>query len=249
VTAPPGAPPAAEEDNMNVRGTSERSSEALVRAGHHWAARRQAETPGSAPAAFTIAISREVGARGTTVARAVGERLGWQVYDHELLEQIAREQNLRVSLLESVDERRISWIEECLESFGEIPAVSGSAYVRYLTETMLSLAAHGECVIVGRGAAQVLPPASTLRVRLVAPREQRVEWLMRERGLPHDEAARRVTEIEHERTRFIRDHYQKDPTDQHGYDLVLNSGRFAVAECAGFIVDALHRLTRADRAG
>jgi cytidylate kinase len=229
---------------MNVRAMSERSSEALVRAAHHWAGRRQAAGPGSAPAGFTIAISREVGARGTSVAQTVGERLGWPVYDHELLELIAREQNLRVSLLESVDERRTSWIEEAMEGFAEIPAVSTSAYVRYLTETMLSLAAHGECVIVGRGAAQVLPPASTLRVRLVAPREQRIEWMMRERHLPHDEAARRVVEVEHERMCFIRDHYLKDPTDQHGYDLVINSGRFSVAECAGLIVDALQRLVR-----
>jgi cytidylate kinase len=229
---------------MNLRGTSDRSSEALMRAMHHWEGQRQAAGPGSAPAGFTIALSREVGAGGTSVARAVGERLGWPVYDHELLEHIAREQNLRVTLLESVDERRTSWIEECMEAWGEIPAVSNSAYVRYLTETMLSLAAHGECVIVGRGAAQVLPPGSTLRVRLVAPPEQRVAWMMRERGLAQAEAARQVAHVENERTRFIRDHFQKDPTDVHAYDLVVNSGRLSVADCAGLIVDALHRLAR-----
>jgi cytidylate kinase len=229
---------------MNVRGQSERSPQALMRAMQHWEGRRQAAGPGSAPAGFTVAISREVGARGTSVARAVGERLGWPVYDHELLETIAREQNVRVSLLESVDERRTSWIEESMEGFAEIPAVSASEYVRYLTETLLSLAAHGACVIVGRGAAQVLPPASTLRVRLVAPPEQRIAWMMREHGLAHDAAARRVAEVEHERHRFVRDHYQKDPTNQHGYDLVLNSGRWSVADCADLIVDALNRLAK-----
>ncbi len=233
---------------MNVRGMAGRSSEALVRAMHHWEGRRQAAGPGSAPAGFTVAISREVGALGTSVARAVGERLGWPVYDHELLEQIAREQNLRVGLLESVDERRTSWIEECLEAFAEIPAVSNSAYVRYVTETVLSLAAHGECVIVGRGAAQILPPASTLRVRLVAPVERRVEWMMRERHLSQADAARQVSHTEHERARFVRDHYQKDPADQHGYDLILNTGRLSVADSAGLIVDALHRLAGAPAA-
>ncbi len=34
-----------------------------------------------------IAVSRQVGARGATVARAVGARLGWPVYDHELLDR------------------------------------------------------------------------------------------------------------------------------------------------------------------
>jgi cytidylate kinase len=228
---------------------SQRSSEALMRAMSHWEGRREAAGPGGAPAGLTIAISRELGARGTTVGLAVGERLGWPVYDHELLELIAREQKLRLSLLESVDERRTSWIEECIEAFGEIPAVTDSAYARYLTETMLSLAAHGECVIVGRGAAQILPPASTLRVRLVAPLEDRIAWMSRERNLPKDVAARYVVETERDRVGFIRAHFQKDPTDPTGYDLLLNSSRFAVASCADVIIAALHQKAAAPAAG
>jgi cytidylate kinase len=210
----------------------------------HWEGRRQAAGPGSTPGAFTIAISREVGALGTSVARAVGQRLGWTVYDHELLELIAKEKQLRVSLLESVDERRTSWIEECMEGFGEIPAVSASEYIRYLTRTLLSLAAHGECIIVGRGAAQVLPPASTLRVRLIAPLDARIAWVVRELGLSRAAAARHIAKIERERDHFIRGHYLKDPTNPLQYDLVLNSGRLTVEDCAEVIVTMLERLTR-----
>src|SRR5262249_61243820 len=148
------------------------------------------------------------------------------------------------SLLESVDERRTSWIEECLEAFGEIPAVSASAYARYLTETVLSLAAHGECVIVGRGAAQILPPASTLRVRLVAPLEDRIAWMSRELNLPRNEAARRVAEVEGERVGFIRTHFQKDPTEPTVYELLLNSSRFTIADCADLVVAALNRMAK-----
>ncbi|MGZ3333747.1 MAG: cytidylate kinase family protein, partial [Isosphaeraceae bacterium] len=36
-----------------------------------------------------ICISRETGAGGGTIARLVGQRLGWKVYDRELLEAIA----------------------------------------------------------------------------------------------------------------------------------------------------------------
>jgi cytidylate kinase len=229
---------------MDPKTMSQRSSEALMRAVSHWDRQRHAAGPGRAPAALTIAISRQIGARGTTVGRAVGERLGWPVYDHELLELIAREQNLRVSLLESVDERRTSWIEEAMTGFAEIPAVSEGNYARYLTETMLSLAAHGACIIVGRGAAQVLPAGSTLRVRLVTPLEDRIAWMSREQGLSHGEAARRVAELDHARVGFIRSHFRKDPTDPAGYDLVLNSSRLSVDACADLVVAALHRLAK-----
>jgi cytidylate kinase len=234
----------------NLRSISNRSPEALMRAGQHWEARHQAEAneASRAPTAFTIALSRQVGARGRSVAVLVGERLGWQVYDNELLERIAQEMHLRASLLKSVDERRQSWIAECFESFSSVPTVTEGSYVQHLLETLLSLGAHGECVIVGRGAAQVLPPAATLRVRLVAPMEQRAAFVRQHHGLSAAEAARFIETTDRERSRFARDHFHKDPTDPAGYDLILNSGRFTVDECADLIIEGLRRL-QAQRAG
>ena len=44
-----------------------------------------------APLGLAIAVSREAGARGGTIARLVGRRLGWQVYDQDLLEYMAHD--------------------------------------------------------------------------------------------------------------------------------------------------------------
>jgi cytidylate kinase len=213
----------------------------------HWETRRKAEAnqldrSGRSSRAFTIALSRESGARGTSTAREVGARLGWTVYDHELLERIAQEMNLRTSLLESVDEKTVSWLQECAEAFASVPSVSGSAYVRHLVQTLLSLAAHGECVIVGRGAAQVLPGETTLRLRLVAPVEWRIVAISQKLGISREEAARQIERTDRERVRFVKDHFHKDATDPREYDLVLNSSRFSVGQCADLIVEALHRL-------
>ncbi len=232
---------------MNHRSQSERLIEALAKVLQHWQSRRKAEArqvddSGPSSRAFTIALSRESGARGTSTAREVGARLGWTVYDHELLERVAQEMKLRTSLLESVDERKVSWLQECVEAFASVPSVSGSAYVRHLTETLFSLAAHGECVIVGRGAAQILPAETTLRVRLVAPVEWRVVAMSRKLGVSREEAARQVETIDRERVRFVKDHFQKEATDPRQYDLVLNSSRYSVGECADLIVEGLRRL-------
>jgi hypothetical protein len=89
-----------------------------------------------------------------------------------------------------VDERRRSWLRECLEALAPASAVTASAYVRHLHETLLSLAVHGECVFVRRRAAQGLPAASTLRVRLVAPAEGRAQTAPQRFGFPPAEAAR-----------------------------------------------------------
>jgi cytidylate kinase len=201
-----------------------------------------------APAAFTVALSREAGANGAVIAGRLGDRLGWAVYDRALLDWIAGEMGLRTSLLESVDEKRVSWLRECVEAFASAPGVTGGAFVRHLVEMMLSLATHGECVIVGRGAAQLLPAATTLRVRLVADPRDRVAVIRQRLGLSEGEAVRWVETTDRERDRFVRDHFHKDPADPRGYDLVLNASRFSVDECAEVIEEALLRLQAPARA-
>jgi cytidylate kinase len=231
---------------MNHRTRSERVLEALQKVLQYWESQKldagQATDSGHPKGLFAIAISRESGARGTSIAREVGARLGWLVYDHELVERIAKEMKLRTSLLESVDEKRVSWLQECVESFAAAPMITKSSYFRHLAQTLLSLATHGECVIVGRGAAQILPAETTLRVRLVAPLEWRIRAMSEKLGVAKEVAGRQVERIDCERICFVKDHFHKDARDASQYDLVLNSSRYSMDECAELIVEALRRL-------
>jgi cytidylate kinase len=216
-------------------------AENLEHTQHHWQQRHreQSAAPG---AALSVALMREAGTPGTTVAQEVGARLGWQVYDYELLQRIAAESGLRLKVLESVDERHKNWLTEAVEAFSAVPAVGENTYFHRLIQTVLSLAALGRCVIVGRGSAFILPGERTLRVRLVGQLDDRIEGTARRQGLSRDEAARWVEETERERSSFVREHFHKDQADPHYYDLVLNSSRWSVPECASLIVDAVRRL-------
>lgn len=229
---------------MNDRIAPERVSEALMRAFSHWersGAKSRGHLPGDQPRAYSIAISRQTGARGNTIAREAGQQLGWLVYDHELLERIAQEMKVRVSLLESVDERRVNWLEEQVEAFAHVPYVSENAYCRHLVQTVLSLGLHGECIILGRGANFILPARTTLRVRLVAGLEDRIGVMAQEFGISSHEAARLVRETDRQRAAFIREHFHQDVADPLHYDLVLNTSRLTVAECARLVVSALRK--------
>jgi hypothetical protein len=200
------------------------------------------EPAGDGPRGPCIAVSREVGARGTSVARLVGAKLDWPVYDRELVELVARDMNVRASQLADVDERPSSWLEECCEALGGIGRISESAYCHRLVKVLLSLAQRGRCVIVGRGAAQVLPAATTLRVRLIGAVDERVVFVARQKGLSLEIAARQVAATERARVDFVREHFHKDPSDASQYDLVLNSSRLAVDRCADLIVETVGAL-------
>ena len=113
-----------------------------------------------------------------------------------------------------------------------------------LSETILSLGAHGRAVIIGRGAAQILPPQTTLRVRLIGPRDERIAHAMQQHSLTHREAAHWVESTDRERRRFVRDHFHRDPSEPGGYDLMLNAFRWSVRGCAEMIIESLRCLER-----
>lgn len=188
---------------------------------------------------FTIALSREAGTPAVEVARAIGERLGWPVYDREVAAQIAQELHLPVAVVEHMDERRQSWLLECVESFSSRCLLSESRYFRHLLSLIRSLGQQGRCVIVGHGAEFILPPHTTLRVRLIGDREDRIDRFARRLHLNHGTAAHKLHELSHERRRFLREHFHVDPTQPRHYDLVLNTSHWSPSDCADFILRAL----------
>ncbi|HZZ78432.1 MAG TPA: cytidylate kinase-like family protein [Gemmataceae bacterium] len=189
-----------------------------------------------------MTISREAGTQGTAVAEEVGSRLQWQVYDHQLLELVAQDMGVRAKLLESIDEKRTTWLLEDFESALGVPMVTEPAYVHHLVRTVLALSSHGECVIVGRGAAQILSGPHTFRVRLVAPLQWRLQAVCREHGMKMDEAKAYLQDTDREHAAFVRELFQKDPAEAHQYDLIINRAHFGVAECAGLIVEGVRAL-------
>jgi hypothetical protein len=54
----------------------------------------------------------------------------------------------------------------------------------------------------------------------------------------------RIATMSRERAGCTADHFAKDPSDAQNYDLVLNSSRFGVDECAELILAALERLQK-----
>jgi cytidylate kinase len=202
---------------------------------------REHECHGKGPLfhGLTIAISREAGTPGTSVAREVGQRLDWRVYDHELITKIAQELGLRPSELDSVDERQASWLLESLAGLSSQPGATESGFVRHLVETIFLLGKEGRSVILGRGAGYILPAATTLRVRLVGLLEDRIANVAQRLGVPREQAQRWVANRDRERTQFVKAHFSRNPEDPRQCDLLLNTSRWTVIECADIIVQSL----------
>src|SRR5208283_3745582 len=122
-----------------------------------------------------LTVSREKGAGGNTVARLVGKRLGWQVFDNEIVDEIAKKAHVRRQLIESLDERDRETIQDIIGQLLKPKEIGTSDYLAYLKQVVLTLGHQGDVVIVGHGAPFILPGQFGLCVRMVAPIETRIQ--------------------------------------------------------------------------
>lgn len=194
--------------------------------------------PRSGPAALTIAFSRESGARGGTIARRVGRKLGWQVYDQELLEYMAQESIVGQGMLDAPPAAPADWVEARLQQLLRENSLSEHPTIVNLARVVLSLAAQGQVVLLGRGAGCILPRETSLAVRVIAPLRERIAYMGQWMRLPIEEAAERVRLSDERRREFVANNFHRDPNEVHDYDMILNSSLLGEDVCAELIVQA-----------
>jgi len=186
-------------------------------------------------------ISREAGADGGEVARRVGECLGWDVYDKNLLDCVAERFCEPRSMLDLVDETPTNWVFDVLGTWMDRKIIPHEKYVMHVSRVVQSIARRGSAVFVGRGAQFILPHNRTLAVRIVAPLAYRIDRIMRLRSLAVGDAKRLIAEIDRGRAEFISRFFRRDIDDPLLYDLVINAERCGVAATVEQIVLACCR--------
>jgi len=190
------------------------------------------------PVGLTLAISREAGSRGASIAKRVGAKLGWQVFSQELLGYMAQEGTFRQQVLDQLPAGAADWVEAQLQRLLKEQVLSSHPSILELARMVLSLGVQGESVLLGRGAGSILPAASTLHVRLIAPVEDRVAYMAQWLRLTREEAAEQVQRRDERRAEFVSTHFHRKPADFYQYDIVLNSSLLGEERCAEIIVEA-----------
>jgi cytidylate kinase len=186
------------------------------------------------PSGLTIALSRESGARGGSIAKRVGSKLGWQVVDQELLEFLTQDELAFQELPAAARE----WADERLDQLLRAQVLSTEPGIIALTRSVLLLGSQGEVVLVGRGAGYLLPPATTLHVRVVAPQEDRIAYMSQWMRLSAEEAAEEVRRRDDRRAEFLSTNLRLPANDPYSYDFILNSSRLGEEASAELIVQA-----------
>ncbi len=184
-----------------------------------------------------IAISRLPGSGGWFLAQSVAKELNMDYWDRQILDEVAKSAKVSKRLLKSLDEQDKSMLDDWIELLGE-RHVWLDELMKHLTKVIGTIGANGNAVIVGRGAAFILPPEACLRVLVIAPFEVRVNNVSIFLKISKEEAKQRILTVESERIAFARKYFNLDPLDPFHHDLVINSQYFLLEQASKIIVEA-----------
>ncbi len=183
-----------------------------------------------------ITISREYGSGGGEIASRLAKRLGWQLIDHEIIELVASEMGTSTQEAEARDERTEGILARALNSLQLLePAYMAGVppeallsnektYLETVSRIIRAAATKGHVVIVGRGSQVLLArQRDVLHVRIIAPLEQRIAYVMQREGLDQATAQARTQMKDNDRMKHLETAYHRKPADAHLYDIDLNT--------------------------
>lgn len=189
-----------------------------------------------------ITISREMGSGGKSTANLITSQLGepWKVYDHELIDKIAKNKDFEEELVQSVDPKRLPLADIITaKTFGK-RFFHLSGYQRHLIKVITLVGLKGYAIILGRGANFLFP--NSLNVRIICLLDQRITWQMTYEHISRPEAVKRIEESDKERKEFVESLFNHNHTKAYHYDLVIRTGwNITVEDASNIIIDLAKR--------
>jgi len=181
-----------------------------------------------------ITVEREYGSGGGEIAAELSNRLGWELWDHALTEEIAKVANVECSTVERCEERVDSTFQRLVKVFWRgshersvsLPGAEpfdADHFVAVGEQVMGKIAEVGNCVIVGRGAPYFLRQrADAFHVFLYAPRAKKLTRLLK-LGKSRRDSEELLDTIDRDRMTFVKRYFDADWPTRCLYHMMINT--------------------------
>lgn len=186
-----------------------------------------------------ITVSSQPGSGGRVIARGLAKRLFIDLFDRDIVKEIAESAHISRAVIESMEKERLSGIKDFISSLVNDRYLWPGVYLDHLMKVVAAIASHGNAVIVGRGANFLIPREERMSIRVIAPFNVRTQNVAKTFGVTREEAKRRIIYRENRRTAFIRQSFNADVADPNNYDLVVNTGRGDIDAAIGAVIGAV----------
>jgi CMP/dCMP kinase len=203
-----------------------------------------------------VTISRMYGAGGSEIAARVAASLGWTLLDNAIVEAVALRLGTSAAEVQAREERVPGMAQRLADAlaFGSpeiLPLLAdGGAMppseerVLEMTRRVMSEAvAHGPAVLVGRGAQCLLAEREdAMHVFCYAPESALAARISGRDNLSAEEALGRVREINQQRDRYVKRHWNREWRSMANYHLCINTNWLGIDRAAELVTTTARTL-------
>ncbi|MDE6909935.1 MAG: cytidylate kinase-like family protein [Lachnospiraceae bacterium] len=175
-----------------------------------------------------ISVGREYGSGGHEIAEKLSKHYGIQLFDHNLLDEIAAKKNLNMDHLKGLDEKHKNPLSSrTVRGFSSSPE-ENLLYLQF--DYLREKADAGESfVIVGRCGETILKQYDSLvSIFVLGDRDKKIERIMRLYQLTESQAVRKIREKDIKRRRYHNSFCDRKWGDSRNYDISLNSSKLGI---------------------
>ncbi len=199
-----------------------------------------------------LTISRQFGAGGLTLGKRVAKRLGYTLYDNEIIQMVAQKAKVSPHWVESMEKEAGGKIERLISGlvsksfFDRIlddthGYIDEEIYVDLLHKIIRKVAEQGNAVILGRGSQFILKDVSeAFHIMLVADREYRIKFIEEKYELFTKHAVQTIDREDKRRINLYHKFEKKDYDSWVHYHVVLNMSRVDLDVAARLVCELVH---------
>ncbi len=184
-----------------------------------------------------ISIGREFGSGGHTIADILSKKFGLEIYDKNILHEIANEKNVHVSNLEKYDEKPRNYFFTRSVKGHSNSMEENLANMQF--DFLRKKAAEGKSfIVVGRCAEHVLKDCpSMVSIFILGDWIHKVERIMNLYNVSANEAENIIYREDRKRKYYHNSYCKGKWGDSRNYDLSVNSSKLGEEETAEIIAD------------
>ncbi|OHD22384.1 MAG: phospholipid-binding protein [Spirochaetes bacterium GWB1_59_5] len=181
-----------------------------------------------------ICVAREFAALGDETVHELAKMSGYKPIDKEYIETKMTERGISPEVRAKYDEKK--------PGFWASLSQDRDDYLHFLKAVLFEEAANGDCIISGRGGFAIFAGVpGVLCIKLVAPRDKRLERVRTRFQCDDKRAEQLLRQNDHDRRGFHDYFFGVNWDDPVYYDLTINTGREHPATVAR-IIDQLRTL-------
>ena len=187
-----------------------------------------------------ITIAREYGCGGRIIGKKIAQKLGYEFYDTNLIELIAKESGLSSSTVSEKEGMDSALLYEMIMQDYSVPLDKSMSSQDMLyvasSKVIRNIASKNNCVIVGRGADAILKDyKNCFNVFLFADLKHKLDFCKNVYKEDKDKALENMQDYDRKRSEHYLHYTGKNMKDLHNYHLCIDVGDLGIDKACDLV--------------